>query len=292
MKKQKGLLLLLSALLGCIIPQALGFSDVVIESRVSGTTFGFPNSREESDTDINAKILTDVFVRVSTPVLENLTLNTGYKYSSIFQSQLFASLHFVKKNIDVEGGLSLGFFNELPLITVPGISGKTTVQLLRKFIFTLYGNSSFFLRPLFALSTREYDFDQNLVGFSSAFQNADIRAGISYEKENLYVKTSDTAYRSNTKKYYEINISTRFQDFWLNSQTGLGGELADFSTPTAHQRILGIYIKEVVILAIKKTEISVGLKTYIFRFPLKDLADLSVSSSLSLALFSGMKLAL
>ncbi len=264
-------------------------SEMTVESSVQYRAWGFKNSRTESDTDLDQINIEKTNLLLTFPFIHETLLVTGYKYSYILKSQLFAHILYKKNKISIESGLSLGFFNELPINLIPGIYGKADVQLGKSFIFSMYGNTSFYIHPLISLSSQDCKFDQNLFGFSSSFIIKDAILSYHYENENIRINTSSTTYKNNIKKIYEITVGTDLKDLWINSRTGVGVKIADFKTESVHQRLLGVYIEETLIFKIKNVFLSTGVKSTILNITLKDISSTSPPKTPAFSFYTGIK---
>lgn len=264
-------------------------SEITIESAVRYGNWGFKNSRTETDTDIDKINIEELTLLLTFPFIKGTHLISGYRYSYLWESETFLHLLYSKNNLSIESGFSLGFQNDLPVHFVPGIYGKFDIVLKKHVVLSAYGHTSFFLNPLVSLSSRDYEFDQNLFGLSNSFIIKEAWLTFSYRNENIVINTSPGVLKKNIKKTYEISISTDLKDFWINSRTALGGEIADFETGSTKHRLAGIYIEETVTFTIKRVDFSTGMKATISHTPLKDISSVSPPTTPSFGLYAKIK---
>ncbi len=264
-------------------------SETSIETAMRYGNYGFKNSRTETDTNIDKINIEELTLLLTFPFIKGTHLISGYRYSYLWESEAFLHLLYSKNNLSIESGFSLGFQNDLPVHLVPGIYGKFDIVLKKHVVLSAYGHTSFFLNPLVSLSSRDYEFDQNLFGLSNSFIIKEAWLTFSYRNENIVINTSPGVLKKNIKKTYEISISTDLKDFWINSRTALGGEIADFETGSTKHRLVGIYIEETVTFTIKRVDFSTGMKATISHTPLKDISSVSPPTTPSFGLYAKIK---
>jgi hypothetical protein len=248
-------------------------SELTVESAIRYGGFGFDSSRNASDTDIDRIGIEELSFRVTFPFLNSFSLVSGYKYHTLFQSKTFAHLVYRTETLKAEGGFSLGFKNDLPLNLVPGIYGSLDAMLRRNIRASFWGHTSLFIQPLFSLSPREYEFDQNQFGIACSFLLRDAVFSLLCKNEGLLRETSPGTITSYGKKGYEISIMTRLTDFWLNSRTAFGSDVHDFKEGSTRHRLIALYIEETLFFSLGQFELSTGMKCNISNTPLEDISS-------------------
>jgi len=260
---------------------------IVIDSRVHLFSQAFKVSRWATDMSIDRIILPDVSLTVTYPFSQKLALITWYRYDYIVQSQLIAGLLYNRGSLLVSGGALVGFFNTVPIKTVPGLFGTAYLKLGRLFAVSLLGNTSFFLNPLFSLSQRSYNFDQNKLQCTVRYIGNNVNVILLYDNEGMY-RTQSSDYKKNLKKRYEFAIKTVVPESWINSHTAFGGELSDFSTATVHQRFFQVYIDETLIFKLKTYNLSLGSRITLLNLTLKNIKSVSPPNTPSFPIHGGV----
>ena len=267
---------------------SLCFAEISVESNFRYRNWGFKNSRTGSDVDFDKINIEKIELSVSFPFIYDTLLITGYNYSYILESQIFMHLFFEKNNISIESGVSAGFFNEWPVDVIPGIFGKANISLGKMVLISLYGSTSFFIQPLVSLSTPDNQFDQNSLGTSSSFFIKDAILTLGYENENIAISSSSSSTKKNSRKTYELEISTDVKDFWINSITGVGADVSQFKEGSARHGILGMYLEETLLFKIKKVNLSTGLKTTLLYITFDDTESSSSPKTPSFSFAAGI----
>ncbi len=264
-------------------------ADILTETSLYASVWGFPNSRDADDTGFNSRLLIDTTSMVHMPFLNNKTLSVGYRYSSILESELVSYLSFSMNAFRFESGLIFGFRSTLPINVIPGLHEKVTLELKNRMEFSAYGETSFFLSPFFSITGSGSLFDQNLFGLSSSFPIGSTKINSLYEKTRLVRQVSGGTAK-NWKKKYELNVRTEQTDFPINSSTSLGSEIAGYKTVDFYHKLIGLYIAQTLIITVRRCDFDIGAKAYFLTFPLKDLDSLSIRSTPVFSINCGMKM--
>ncbi len=262
------------------------FAEISVESNFEYRNWGFKNSRSGSDVDFDKINIEEIELSVTIPFIYNTLLITGYSYSYILESQVFLHIFFVKNNINIESGISAGFFNEWPVDVIPGIFGKANISLGKRVLISLYGSTSFFIQPLVSLSTPDNQFDQNSLGTSSSIFIKDAILTLAYENENIAISSSST--KKNVRKKYELEISTDVEDFWINSITGVGADVSQFKEGSSRHGLMGVYLEETLKFKIKKVDLSTGIKTTLLYITFDDTKSSSSPKTPSFSFSAGI----
>jgi len=263
-------------------------ADMLAETSLYASVWGFPNSRDADDTGLNSRLLVESTSMVHMDFLKDKTLSIGYRYSSILESDLVSYISFSMNAFRFESGLILGFRNTLPINVIPGLHERVTLGLKNRMEFSVYGETSFFLSPFFSISSTGSLFDQNLFGLSSSFPIGSTKINFLYEKTR-FVRQISGGMSKNWKKKYELNVRTEQTTFPINSSTSLGSEIAGYKTADFYHKLIGLYIAETLIITVKRCDFDIGVKAYFLTFPLKDLDSLSIHSTPVFAINCGMK---
>jgi hypothetical protein len=272
-----------------ILVPSLPGSALSIESGVEYGDWGFDNDRTAYDTGIDRINIRNASITLSTSLFPHTQLSTGYRYSSIVESQMHFELFYERERITLAGGVFLGFLNENPFDITPGISARARVGFGEWAVVDFSGNTSLFIHPLVSLSPPDFQIDQNRLSLSGLIFIRDAALVLSYENENLKAKNSAGDSKENSRDIYELAISTEPKNFWISSHTAIGAEIEKFEINTVLHKFIGGYLKETVTLGIHNIDLSLGLKATVLNSTLEALKSSTPPQTPWLSLSAGLR---
>ena len=237
--------------------------------------YGFKSIRNENSKSIDKIIIPVVNGNINFSNENGFQYTFGYKYNYILQSTAYSGFSIIKKNLKIGSGISLGFYNELPIKLLPGAYGLVETTPIKTIKISFYGYSSIFLKRLFSLESITTDFDQNILNFGLYYQTDYVSVGLKYNSMYLYKSISSSSYIKNTFHDYQFEIKTDLKNSVINSNTIIGGNDSLYKSPSINNRLIQIYIDETIIISLKSLDINLGSKINILSFALKDIKSTS-----------------
>jgi hypothetical protein len=262
-------------------------ADITLDSSVRYGGWGFTSPRDASGIDRIG--IDELDAGVTVPFLESSRLRCGFAYSSVSQSELSAHLLHRYGKLDIEGGISLGFENEDVSSVIPGLYAGIDALVGGRLGISVRGGTSVFLRPLLSLSSPDTDFDQNLLGLALYVSVKDAVIGISCETRSLVSETGSSSISRNRRTRAGLSIATDLPDFWLNSTTTFGSEMQDFTEGSVHDRVVALYVEEMLLFVTGSLELSTGVRCTVSYITLNDLASVSPPPAPSLSVSTGVR---
>lgn len=265
------------------------YKGIGVETELSLYTRGFRSSWPPDNGGVEQMLFKEVSVSLSRPLSDKTEIAGGYRYSAIRQSLVYVEVSKSFGKIDAKGGLNLGSLHELPLSLVPGISGELALHIAKAFTISAYGETSLFIHPLISLSSAGASFDQNLLGFSATRHLRDAQVIAIYENENLYaVPEAGSRYRNGVQTV-ELIVATDLKSFWLNSTTGVGFDMAQYSSGGTKYKYGGLFVEELLRFRLKKAEFFTGVEITVLNFTMADSGSSSPPRPPLFGLKAGLK---
>lgn len=231
--------------------------------------YGFKSIRNQSSKSIDKITVPKIHSYINFLNHKNYQFTIGYSYDYILQSVTYGGFTLIKKNYKIGSGLSLGFYNNLPLNLIPGAYGLIEITPTPAIKLSVYGYSSIFLKRLFSLESVSIDFDQNVLDFALYYQTDYVTVGLKYNSRYLY-KSVSSGYINNSYHDYQFDIKTDLKNSIINLDTVIGGSDSIYKTSSINNRLIQIYIDETVLALIKSLELNIGGRINILSFTLKD----------------------
>ncbi len=231
--------------------------------------YGFKSIRNQSSKSIDKITVPKIHSYINFLNHKNYQFTIGYSYDYILQSVTYGGFTLIKKNYKIGSGISLGFYNNLPLNLIPGAYGLIEITPTPAIKLSVYGYSSIFLKRLFSLESVSIDFDQNVLDFALYYQTDYVTVGLKYNSRYLY-KSVSSGYINNSYHDYQFDIKTDLKNSIINLDTVIGGSDSIYKTSSINNRLIQIYIDETVLALIKSLELNIGGRINILSFTLKD----------------------
>ena len=231
--------------------------------------YGFKSIRDQSSKSIDKITVPKIQSYINFLNHKNYQFTIGYSYDYILQSVTYGGFTLIRKNYKIGSGLSLGFYNNLPLNFIPGAYGLIEITPIPAIKLSVYGYSSIFLKRLFSLESVSTDFDQNVLDFALYYRTDYVTVGLKYNSRYLY-KSVSSGYINNSYHDYQFDIKTDLKNSIINSDTVIGGSDSIYKTSSINNRLIQIYIDETVLILIKSLELNIGGRINILSFTLKD----------------------
>ena len=236
--------------------------------------YGFKSTRNEASKSIDKITIPEFKTNIDFLNAKKYQFSLGYRNDYILQSIAYGGITLIKKNFKIGSGLSLGFYNELPLKFIPGAYGLIELTPIKKIKISIYGYSSIFLKRLFSLESATSDFDQNILNCALFYLTDYVDVGIKYNTSGLY-KLLSSGFINNSLHDYQFEIKTELKNSIINSDTTIGGSDSIYKTNSIYNRLIQIYVDETVIMDLKSFNIAVGSRVNILSFTLKDIKSTS-----------------